>query len=572
MRVLYFLCLLSFFLHANEEEVLHRIEAHLLIEDGYSALKEARNYLEKHPDSKKIWEGYIRTLTALHQEGEAIQTWKQFHKSFSQKTSQDLLEEISWAVLYRGASSTQYAIRLASLISAYKTKDARAIPIFLKMMKDQHAILRSVAIQLACEFLDEPLQKQILNSLQHEKIWIVRVELIKAVGRMRIRDKQEMLKQILEDERATAEEKQAATEAILTIYEEIDLKEIKKLATSSRASLRVLACDVTLFFRRMDAKSALLPLLQDARADVKIAAMKAVGYLFANSQSKPIIKRLEKLLEDLDPNVAITANWALLLIQPEYGFEKMKKWLDSPVPENRRVAAAAIGSCGVKGLHFAKKMLHLTKDPYVKVNLALALIYLRESTKQCCDILYQFLKDEKRHWMIASIGNTPFQVLAPSEIRHVDQIPNYPEAIDQMTRLSLLSILAILEDPRAKEAIQSFLLEKKWGVTGFAATTLLKEGGEESLEIVKELLQAKHPKVRLQASLVLAMYGRDTSAISHLKKAYDEVDHTTKLYILEAIGYISDTKSLPFLIRALSEPFQMRRILAACAILQCMYH
>ena len=42
-----------------------------------------------------------------------------------------------------------------------------------------------------------------------------------------------------------------------------------------------------------------------------------------------------------------------------------------------------------------------------------------------------------------------FHLLSPSKIRYIDQIPNYPKAIDSITRLNLLSLLAIMEDEKA---------------------------------------------------------------------------------------------------------------------------
>jgi len=171
-------------------------------------------------------------------------------------------------------------------------------------------------------------------------------------------------------------------------------------------------------------------------------------------------------------------------------------------------------------------------------------------------------------WMWDTRPNPLFRVLAPSQVRYVDHIPNYPEAIDQMTRLNLVSLLAILEDPRAGEALKSFLQKRSWGISGVAAATLLQEGDESALSIVRGCLNDPDPNVRLQACLVLAMMGRDETVLSDLQGAYAGADHERKLHILESLGRMGGSASFSFLIGAFREPFPILRVAAAAALIQ----
>lgn len=569
----FFLLCFAINVFSNEIEVFNRVQSHLLIEDPFSALKEAKGFLKTNPDAKRIWKGYIRSLAYLNREKEALKCYCNCKNIFQDELDVDLLEDISWSVLKSGINSSQYTIRLASLIGAYKTKDAKAIPIFLKMMNDSHALLRTIATKLACEFLDKSLKSTIDKAFDKEKLWLAKIELIRAVGRMRLKSRTMDLKAILEDDRATLEEKHAATEALLMIYDDISMDELTHLAKSPRAGLRILACNIALHFQKKEAKDLILFLIKDARPDVKIAALRALGFFYYKSFPKQqVLKELGPALNEINPNVAITAAWVCILIDPKYGYPKMAKWLKDSSLVNQRIASAALASCGVKGAPFAEKWLHYASDPYVKINLALGLIGYDQPKKVCCNIIFNFLKNETNHLFLGELKESPFQGIIPSEIRHIGQIPNYPEALDQMTRLSLLSILAIKEDSRAKDAILLFLSEKTWGITGFAAATLLKEGDENSLDIIAGLLEDPNPKIRLQASLVLALYGKDHSAIPYLEKAYEDVNHAMKLYILEAIGHVGGTDSLDFLVNAMHDPFQMRRIAAASSLLQCLCH
>ncbi|HEV7737041.1 MAG TPA: HEAT repeat domain-containing protein, partial [Chlamydiales bacterium] len=207
-------------------------------------------------------------------------------------------------------------------------------------------------------------------------------------------------------------------------------------------------------------------------------------------------------------------------------------------------------------------------DPYVCANVALGLIGQRQEVSAAADCIYNFLSIEKRMWMWDNRMNPLFQTLSPSQVRHVDQIPNYPEAIDQMTRLSLVATLAMVEDPRAIDALKSFLQLKKWNITGVAAATLMQEGDETALEVVRKLLDDTNPQVRLQACLVLAQYGKDETVLGDLQSAYKSADFEMKLRILEALGSIGNEDSFSFLMTILEEPFPLLRVAGAAALIQ----
>jgi len=204
--------------------------------------------------------------------------------------------------------------------------------------------------------------------------------------------------------------------------------------------------------------------------------------------------------------------------------------------------------------------------------VALGLIGQRKEVQAAADCLYTFLTEEKRMWMWDNRMNPLFQTLSPSQVRHIDQIPNYPEAIDQMTRLNLVSMLAMVDDPRAIDALKSFLQRKTWHITGVAAAILLQEGDDASLEIVRGLIEDPNPQVRLQACLVLALYGKDETVLKELQGAYVGAEFEMKLHILEALGSIGNEDSFGFLMKGLEEPFPLLRIASAAALIQSLNH
>jgi HEAT repeat protein len=560
------------FTQLTEAEWVRRVQSHLLIDDTASALSEANALAKEFPDSRLSGSTLIIALSASGHEDKALGAWHQLSAKYPDlSTDRHVLEELSWGVLKKGLASTQYGVRLASLIGSFLTNDVRALPILLKMMRDSNAVVRSVAVQMASQYRDAPLKDEIARMMQEEKVWMVRLEVIKTCGAFRMKEMAPQLKSLIQSDKTTYEERLRAIEALCGIYDQISFPEWLVFARSNRAGLRHLACNVAAHFELKEAKEDILRLIHDSHPDVRIAALNAFGLYYRKITPLDEIKdRLKSVLEDPTPEVAITAAWASLISGLE-AEEVFAKWLNDSISEHRRLAAAALSATGEKGTALSAQYLKESTDMYVKANLAMGLLGQKKELASCCDILYEFLQSEKRMWMWDTRPNPLFQVLAPSQVRHVDHIPNYPEAIDQMTRLNLLSLLTLAEDPRAIVAIKSFLKKKTWGITGVAAATLLQEGDETSLEVVRQLLNDPDPDVRLQACFVMAMLGREESVIRDLQGAYVTADHERKLHILEAMGRVGNVESFHFLISAFNEPFPILRIAAAAALIQSIH-
>jgi HEAT repeat protein len=141
-----------------------------------------------------------------------------------------------------------------------------------------------------------------------------------------------------------------------------------------------------------------------------------------------------------------------------------------------------------------------------------------------------------------------------------------------MARLDLLNILCIMRHPKAQEAVKKFVKNETWGITGAAVAVLLGEGDAEAMTVIRELLKDHDPQVRVQAAFILAMMGNDPEAVKVLQEVYHQMDREVKIQILEAIGHVGSLDSIPFLIDILSEPFQLMRVVAASAMIQCLYH
>jgi len=553
----------------SEEGALRRVYDHLIVHDTSSAVEEAQEAVSFFPQSKVLQEALIRALCAQGREREALEKWKLVSSSFEElRTERSLLETLAWGVLAQGDASSQLPIRLSALIGSALTRDARALPLLIRQMRSSNAYLRSLGVRLSTFLGDQPLQEEIARLLREESVWYVRLEVIEAIGKMKMGFLREELKEILADPKTLSEENAAVICALVNTYDSIDLSELKSLSKSNRCGLRELACELVIHLNDKEGLKELYPLLKDTSSSVRVAALSAIGLL---RPGEGAIKAVP-LLSDPAPEVAITAGWVLALYGDEKGGASLKKWVFHTDPEWRRMASAALSILGERGKELSFALLQESRDPFVRANLALGLLGMRAHIDFASSTLYEVFSTQKDLWMWDQATHPLFRSLAPSRLRHREGIPQYPKVINHLVRLDILTYLSQIRFPKAQEAVKAFLQESTFGVSGTAAATLLEEGDEEAAELVRSLLKDPSEEIRVQAALIMAFLGNDPSAASVLEEAYFHVDRERKIQILEALGYIGEPSSIPFLLDVLQEPFQLLRVVAASALIQCLYH
>ncbi len=560
---------------SSEEVAVRRIHDHLLIHDSGSAVKEGSYFVAKYPQSTKVHTAY---LEALCRKGEEIEAFQQYSFLFKEEKNEEqkrlISEYLAWGVLDKGENSPLLLIRLYSLLGAAFTQDARALPILLKEMRGSNAFLRSLAVKLSVNYGDEPLQEELLRLLKEEKVWFVRLEVIQAVGALRIKQARSYLQDVITQGKTLAEEKAAAIIALVSMYDTVSKEELSKLLTSNRAGLRHLGSEIMAHLDLREGIEDLIPLLQDDSLDVRISAMNTLGLLqIKEIKNKSTFFYIQKNLENANSSISITAAWLSIILGFEEGKHVLRDWMQKEHLEARRLASAAIAASGSFGVKLALDQIRQETDPYSRANLAIGLIGQRQEVEYSSHVLFQFFQSSGQDlWMWDSAVSPLFRSLAPSKVRHVDQIPRYPQVVDQLTKLEILSILSIVKYPKALEAVKKFLKTQESGVASSAAQTLLQEGDESSFALVRQLLEDPDEEIRIQAAFILAMFGGDPTAIKVLVESYPKADKEMKIHILEAVGHIGDPATIPFLTDILKEPFQGLRVVAAAALIQCLYH
>lgn len=538
-----------------------------MIGDHESAIQLAYKIHERFPDSQEAYQSLLSALATSKDDRPLLDAWQAYYKRYGDSTA--AFEQVAWGVLKSGYASGNDIPRLYSLIGASLSRDIRGVEYLKGGMRSSSAVVRNAAIQLAAKMRDEALKEEICRILREERIWHVRLEAIKAAGRMQIESSWSTIQKILQDSMSTAEEKRASMTALVEMTEKAERPDLEQLVKSPRVGLRQLACALIAHFESVENIDLLMQLSKDRQAEVRRSALLAFGRLADQPVAFETIKNtVTEASLDPDEETALASGWLEVVYQSENSAQRFERWLNHPSQHLQRVAAGSVSAMGSAGVKIAENYFKTHPDTFVRLNLSIALLQQRSSIEEASKQIVQIMASETQR--LSTFEGSVFSFIGPSSCRHRPEIPAYPDTVDSLTRLGLLNLLSIVKSPDVEKGIQSFLKERKWGVSGTAALSLLAEGGDSALESVRSLLKAEQGQVRVQAALVLALWGKDEEALGVLESSYHDADRQLKEQILQGVAAVGSERSLPFLNEVLKEPFQTLRILAASAVIQCI--
>jgi HEAT repeat protein len=556
----------------DDVELSKRVNAHLQIGDSHSASREAREAIKQYPKSAGLVEAYIASLAVEGNDREMFRAWDYYRDLVPEPYSQrKVMESMAWGVISKGTKSTSPLVRLIATLGAYFGQDAKGVVLLQRSLNDYDGMIREVSLQIVSTMLDDSLQIEVLKMFRNVNTAAVKLRLTQAVGNMRIKEALPELMQMIQNPRTSKDVRLAAIEAVVNIHDRAGRSEIAALVSSIHAGQRQLACQFLATGESCDDLDLAVPLLKDSNAEVRAAALLTIGFLRPDDISGvPVQDLCRPLLRDQNEFVGIMATWLMTIYNPFEGQKNFVKWIEHPQKEIRVLASSVLAGTGKYGLPYTSRAFHSAKGPYVRMNLALGLIAQRSDVEACCDALHEGLSNIQEKMMWKEVGL--FRAIAPSTVKRNAAVPQLPEGTDQLVRLELLNTLVIVKDPQAEEMIKEFLEKQHWGVSAAASAMLLMEGDDDSVAIVEGLLEDTNPKIRVQAALILAMWGAGEKATDVLVEAYKEADRNMKERILEALGQVGHEKSVPFLVDRMKEQRQTLRIIAAASLLRALYH
>jgi HEAT repeat protein len=556
---------------STTESLLRQTALHHVVGDHDAALGAALRAVRERPEDLQVFKNYIDALALAGEEKKAIENYRELVSHFGWESDSDgeLIEHVAWSSLIAGMQSRSEETRLVSGIAAALTRDARAVGSLLAMLRSSNALHRALALELTSTMRDEPLKTEIRRLVAQEPLRSVRVLAIQAVGELQMVEMRSTLEVIISSEERAADEKEAAIGAMVALLRGVEAAELESLITHPRAGLRQLACDVIGQLELVELVPLVVPRLKDSHPGVRQAAIVTLA-LLRPAGEQASVKEMKDCLEDADPAVAIAAARYVVAVEQELGLAGLRRHLLSSRSEIARLAAATVAASGGHALSLAREQLQAHPDPFVRANLAIALLNQRCDVQAAAETLASLLKSQTGPWMWDEQKGEGIRLLCPSRVRHEGSMANRPELVNALTRLDILGLLAAVSYPGVQELMREYLVTQQWGISGTAAIALLADGDEAALAIIRQLLHDPDRSIRVQAALALAIWGREPSAVTILQEAYDGADRQLRLRILEALGRIANRDSLPFLLNRLAEPSLILRAAAASVIIQCL--
>lgn len=549
---------------------LFDLHAHLLLGDSRSALSQWERLPALEQQSLAGQKIRIEILCAMGDLPRALQAWKEYLKvapSADCLDHRELLEEIAWTVITQTCDSTGLLTRAIAILASGVGNDSRGVRLLAKALCSPHAVLRKMAAGIAGQMRDDCLKEVVVQRLGQERVWEVREALLGAAGQMEIASLSPWLLARIEAESTLEAERVVCIDAYVRLHQRLDPHMLKRLLSSARSSLRCVACLLCVEYGDAECIALLEGLLDDSHPQVQAHALQALGLCSDLSERARLADRIVPLMACEDTDVALTSAWFLAPIRPACAFKRLQDALQDPRPFVRYFASGVLSTMGKGGISLMQACL-TSSDVYVRVNAALGCLSLRHAVEISGACLERALASPER-WMWREEGI--FRFVAPSNVGPKEELPDYPEALNQLTRLELLHRLAVVNHPYAQRAMKRFLQDSVWSITGSIASLAIMEGDKEVLEQVYLLQQDTNRRVRTQAALILSLWGRDPRSITVLEESYQGADHAMKSAILEAIGRIGHSCSLPFLLRILHEPSEQLRLLGAMALLSCLH-
>ncbi len=556
----------------SENKFSKKIVDSLLINNYQDAIAFCKAALIVYPDSIELQKLLLRSLAANGDSNESLVLFNNKLKDRNLIDNFSIIEDISWGFLSQNKDHSQMT-KLSALIGVYLTKDVKGISLLVDGMKSSNAFLRYLSVQFASHYNDKILQDEIIDLFKREKNWLVKRQLIESIGAMRLKSGKKYLQSIIESRSTDRDEKATAILSLIQINDDITKEEIDTLLKDKSSGLRQLGIAFIDHFNKIDLLEKIIPLLHDNSPSVIMRALSVLGTF---DISGPALSKVEdsviKLTKELNSEIAIMAAWVTLKFNQEIGRDELKKWVVSKDLQSARMAASFLGAGGTPTSVLAQEMFDKVDDSYVKANLAIGMIKQHSDIKKASEYLHKFVRGNSEKIMIKHGIYPMFNIIMPTNVRHNPAIPRYVDMVDQMTRLHIINMLCIIGDEDAKELVKEFLKDTTYDIASSAMIVILEECDFQAIDIVRELIDDKDEKIRMQAALVIAFYGRDPSVVGALESIYKNVDWDSKVSILEALGFIGSRESIPFLMNVMQEPFQSLRVVAASSIIQCLYH
>ncbi|MCH9632398.1 MAG: hypothetical protein S4CHLAM6_07320 [Chlamydiae bacterium] len=568
------LCASEMFDSEKEKQFREKISYNLLIRNDTEATRQALQAVQSFPESIHLRRLYIESLSSIGSEKKLLRAWQNFSRDFpKQKYEDQVLELVAKGVLHNAELSEPYMSKYYRYAVADKFTDSSSVEVLKEAFHDSNFAVREMALNAALLHGDEVLCDEILELLNREHLPTIRRKALEVLIRIKGDDAKPLAESMLADPKLSYLDRLSLILTLLDGKKSMNREELEKLATSSQAIERLIACYTFGYFGANENLDLLKNLINDPIQDVRLQAITSLGHLRVTQIDGQSVNDLMKpIIKSESCELSLLASWVSML---NNDLEQAHNFRDFFYHSNQKIrlqAASLVGYSLPNTLELAEEFFQTHTDPYVRLNLSVLLITHRKRVEEASNQIFEFLKSSESSQFKASMPY-PMETIWPVNL--VDSFERQMSGISSVTQsevvqFCLLNLLAIVEDPRANVAISNFLETHHSNAALASMPQFIRAGSAPLLELICSFFNHPDLTKRIQAAALVAMLKKEEKALEVLYEAYPLVDRALKEMIITIVGQIGSKDSIPFLMDAIYEPSQSMRILASSSLMQCL--
>ena len=481
-------------------------------------------------------------------------------------------EHIAWVNIEMASRSYHPKLRAEALIAAAESQDVRGVRILTRMLDDEHQGLQQMALEVACHYPDEAIQKRARElALSGPPERRVAAAALLSFQKSPYADK--VLRSMLLDDSLSAEDHAIVASFLAQLSDHVDLSWIREAAADTRPSLRTLAATLVRTHPTAEGLRLLLPLLKDSAAAVRCSACETFGLwqsLLPEAHDQ-LVAAWRVGLSSPSSSMAATSAWALLLSLDEKDRPEAEAWFERTLltgtKDQAQTACSRLIKGGANGLPLAAKLLPKSPDPLCKLNLASYLLLNRTNVAAAAEELRTALPP----MLLGEEGSDFFQWIGASSKPHHPGIPRLPESEDLLIRLQLAALRRYAGQPVLKEEVEHMLRDRAWGVCAATSLFVFQEFATSLQEVLTPLLSFETETVRVQAALLLTLISQSDEAASILAEQYARASREGKEALIIGFGALPISRTRSYLVPLLFDSSPSLRTRASGALIASTY-
>lgn len=558
----------------REKGFREKISYHLLIRNDAEAINQANEAVQLFPYSINLRKLYLESLSSLGAEKKLLRAWQQFSRDFpGEKYEDGVLELIAKGVLHNAELSEMYVSKHYRYAVADAFTDASSVESLKEGLQDSNFVVREMALTAALSHGDDTLCDDIVELVKTEKVASVKRKAIEVLLRIKGSEARPLVEEVLMDPNLSYMDRISFLLTILDGKDKITRDELVKLTTSKQTVERLIACYVYSYFSHKEDLDLLKPLLQDPIQDVRIQAITSLGQLHISAiDGESIQGLLSKNVSEGTTEAALLSSWACLVSKVPLKEAPLRDFLYHSNQKIRLQAASLIGYSLPYTQDMAEEFFETHTDPFVRLNLSLSLLAHRKRVPEASDQVFAFLESHESAQFKTSFPY-PMETIWPSSLiedqeRMMGEVPGVMQS--EIVHFCLLNLMAILEDPRAIDAISNFLDTHHSNVALASLAQFIRAESSHILDLICSFFDHPDMNKRVQAAALVALLKKEEKALSVLYEAYPKGDRQLKEMIIMIVGQMGSKDSIPFLMDAIYEPSQSLRVVAASSLMKCL--